>query len=56
MIGILGLLILILDIYTIYQIIIRPNKQEMKLLWIILVVLLPVVGPLLYFVLGQGQL
>jgi hypothetical protein len=51
---ILGLLILILDIYVIYLIIKSSAESGMKLIWIILVLLLPLLGPILYFAIGRG--
>ena len=54
MFRIFPLLILILDIVVILDIL-RSNKDtEKKVLWIIAVVLLPVVGPILYYVLGKN--
>jgi len=52
--SLIGLLILALDIYIIYLVVIGKGEPGMKLLWIILVLLLPVVGPLLYLLLGRG--
>ncbi|HEY1685981.1 MAG TPA: PLDc N-terminal domain-containing protein [Tepidisphaeraceae bacterium] len=52
--GLIGLLILILDIYVIYLIVSGGGDPGVKLLWIILVLLLPVVGPILYFLFGRG--
>lgn len=55
--GIIGLLILILDIYVIVQILKGSGDTGKKLLWIILVLLLPLLGPVLYFLLErQGRL
>ena len=50
-----ALLVLILDIYVIYLILKSREDAGQKLLWIILVVLLPLVGPILYFLLGPGR-
>jgi len=49
-----GLLVLALDIYTIYLILQDGGDTQKQLLWIVLVILLPVVGPILYFLLGRG--
>ncbi|HEX4124316.1 MAG TPA: PLDc N-terminal domain-containing protein [Tepidisphaeraceae bacterium] len=51
--GISGLLILILDIIVIYQIVISGASPGAKLLWVILVLLLPLIGPILYFLIGR---
>lgn len=52
--GIVGLLILVLDIYVIYLIIKGGGDPGIMLLWVILVLLLPLIGPILYFLLGPG--
>ncbi len=54
--SIIALLVLILDIYVIYLILTRHGDPGFKLLWIILVLLLPLLGPILYFVVGQKKL
>jgi hypothetical protein len=56
MYGIIGLLILVLDIYAIYLIVIGGGDTGMKLLWIIIVLVLPLLGPILYFAIGKGRL
>ena len=50
--SIFGLLVLIGDIWAIMNIFQSPVSNEKKLLWIVVVVLLPVLGLLLWFVLG----
>jgi hypothetical protein len=52
--GLIGLLILVLDIYCIVRIVSSGGDPGMKLLWIILVLLLPLIGPILYLLLGSG--
>ena len=50
---IISFLILIIDIIVIIDIL-RSNKDsERKILWIIAVVFLPVLGPILYYVVGK---
>ena len=51
-----GLLLLVVDIYAIYMILGSNGHQDKKLLWLIVVLLLPFVGPILYLVLGRGKL
>jgi hypothetical protein len=51
--GILGVLILALDIYVIYLILNGSGDPGVKLLWIIIVLLLPLLGPALYFLLAK---
>ena len=52
--GILGLLILLGDIYAIVQIIQSSATSGSKAVWILLVLLLPVVGLLIWFFAGPG--
>jgi hypothetical protein len=53
--GIVGLLILILDIYVIYRILTSRIDPGMKLVWVIVVLVLPLLGPILYLVIGAKQ-
>lgn len=55
MVPAISLLILILDIYVIYLIVVGPGDTAIKLVWIIVVLLLPFLGPVLYLVLGRGK-
>ena len=50
--GVLGVLILIGDIWAIINIFQSGVSNEKKLIWIVAVVLLPVLGLLLWFFLG----
>ncbi len=50
--GFIGLLILILDIIAIVSVVGRPLPVGTKLLWILLILLLPVIGMVLYFLIG----
>ena len=50
--NLLGLLILIADIWAIVTIFQSGASNEKKALWIVLVVLLPVLGLILWFLLG----
>ncbi|MDX1482069.1 MAG: PLDc N-terminal domain-containing protein [Woeseiaceae bacterium] len=53
--GIIGILILIADIYAIIQIIGSAASGGRKALWVIIVLLLPVLGLILWFFLGPKQ-
>jgi len=53
--GVIGLLILILDIYVIMLILQGSGDFGIKLLWIIVVLVLPLLGPILYFLIGKGS-
>jgi len=53
--GIIGLVILVLDIIAIINIIQSGLEPLMKLVWIILVLALPVIGMALWFLLGSKK-
>jgi hypothetical protein len=50
--GLLGLVILALDIWAIIKIIGSPASTGAKVLWILLIILLPVVGLLIWLLAG----
>jgi len=50
--GLLGLLILIGDVWAIINIVQSSASNEKKALWIIVVLLLPLLGLILWFFLG----
>lgn len=50
--GVVGLLILILDIWAILNTVSAPTSLGSKLLWIVLILLLPVLGVVLWFFFG----
>lgn len=52
--GIIGLVVLILDIIAIVSIFGAGKPASWKLLWTLLVLFLPVVGMILYFLIGRG--
>jgi len=49
----IGLLILVIDILVIIDIIKGNKDNEKKILWVIIVVFLPVLGPILYYLIGR---
>ena len=51
----LGLLILILDIVAVVDALQSSMDSGKKALWIVLIILLPVIGMVLYFLLGKKQ-
>ena len=53
--GILGLVVLVLDIIAIVDALKSSLDQGKKILWIALIVLLPVIGMVLYFVIGKKK-
>ncbi|TVQ66599.1 MAG: hypothetical protein EA373_13320 [Oceanospirillales bacterium] len=50
--GILGLLLLILNIYAIIKIVHSRASTGKKVLWVVLILLLPLIGFILWFLLG----
>lgn len=50
--GILGLIILILDIWAIVKVVSSAAGTGTKVLWIVLIVILPVVGLILWLLFG----
>lgn len=53
--GIIGLIILILDIVAIVDIVKSSMDSGKKILWLLLVILLPVIGLVLYFLIGKKK-
>ncbi len=51
--GLLGLLILVLDIIAIVDVLKSSMDTGKKALWIILIIILPVIGMALYFLIGK---
>lgn len=50
--GILGIIVLILDIYAIIRIVQSGAEPLWKAIWIVIVLLLPVLGLILWFLFG----
>jgi Phospholipase_D-nuclease N-terminal len=50
-----GLLILVLDIIALVSLLKSGADSGTKILWVVLIVLLPVLGMVLYFILGPGR-
>jgi len=55
MFSVWGLLILVLDVIAIVSLVKSGADSGTKILWVILIVLLPVLGMILYFFLGPGR-
>ncbi len=53
--GIVGLIILVLDIVAIVDCVKSSLDTGMKVLWIVLIILLPLIGLILYFLLGRKK-
>ena len=50
--GILGLLILVLDVWAIIKVIGSNATDIRKVIWVVVILLLPVLGLILWFLLG----
>jgi hypothetical protein len=50
-----GLLILVLDIIALVSLLKSSADSGTKILWAILIILLPVLGMILYFLMGPGR-
>jgi hypothetical protein len=53
--GIGGLIILILDVYAIVQVFSSNASTGSKVLWTVLILLLPIAGVILWFLLGPKK-
>ena len=51
--NLIGLAILILDVYFIIEIVKGSMDTGKKILWILIILFLPVLGALLYYLLGR---
>tara|TARA_Y100000294_G_C8278550_1_gene225829 strand:- start:15 stop:188 length:174 start_codon:yes stop_codon:yes gene_type:complete len=54
--GIVGLIVLILDIIAIVNIVQSGMTAAAKLVWVLIVLLLPVIGMILWFLIGSKRL
>jgi hypothetical protein len=50
--GILGLLVLIADLYAIYQTVTSPASTVAKIVWVLAILILPVLGFIAWLVAG----
>lgn len=51
--GILGLIVLILDVIAIVEVLKGNRAVSNKLLWILVILILPIIGMILYYVIGR---
>jgi hypothetical protein len=51
--GLLGLAILVLDVWCILQVVQMNTTNGTKVLWVVIILVLPVLGPLLWYLLGR---
>jgi Phospholipase_D-nuclease N-terminal len=55
MFSLVGLLILVLDVIALVSLLKSGADTTTKILWLLLIVLLPVLGMILYFLMGPGR-
>lgn len=55
MFRLIGLLVFVLDIIAIVSILKSSADGTTKILWVLLVILLPFIGMILYFAMGPGR-
>jgi|APFre7841882654_1041346.scaffolds.fasta_scaffold497069_1 hypothetical protein len=51
--GIVGLIALILDILAIWDLLNRKLDSTKTVLWLIIIIILPIIGAILYYLLGR---
>ena len=55
MTGLIGLVILVLDIIAIVDLFKNTKDTGKKILWLILILILPLIGMVLYFLMGKKK-
>ena len=55
MYSLVGLLVLVLDVIAIADVIQSAVPTERKVLWVVLILVLPVIGMVLYFLIGKKK-
>ncbi len=50
---VLGIVVLLLDIFAIVSVLSSASSPERKALWVLVILLLPVIGMVLYFLIGH---
>ncbi len=53
--ALIGLVVLVLDIVAIVDTIKSSMETEKKVLWVILILVLPIIGMVLYFLVGKKK-
>jgi hypothetical protein len=53
--SLVGAVVLLLDIFAIVSVLVGSSEVVRKLFWIALILLLPIVGMVLYFLIGRSQ-
>jgi len=50
--GLFGLLVLVLDVWAILRVVGTNATTGMKVLWVVVILVLPVLGPILWYLFG----
>lgn len=50
--GLLGLIVLVLDVWAIIRVVSTNATTGTKVLWVVVILLLPVLGPILWYLFG----
>jgi hypothetical protein len=53
--GLLGLVILVLDIFAILDVLKQAWSGGKKALWVVLIIIFPLIGLILYYLLGKKK-
>jgi Phospholipase_D-nuclease N-terminal len=53
--SLIGLVVLVLDVVALVKLLQSGANAGTKILWALLIILLPVLGMILYFVMGPGR-
>ena len=53
--GLVGLLVLVLDVIALVDVVKSAIPTNQKALWVILILVLPVIGMVLYFLIGKKK-
>lgn len=53
--GLIGIVVLVLDIIAIIDAVKSSMDTGKKVLWVVLVVILPIIGMILYFLIGKKK-
>ena len=53
--GLIGLIVLVLDVIAIVDAVKSSLETGKKVLWIVLILILPIVGMILYFLVGKKK-
>lgn len=53
--GLIGIIVLVLDIYAIIKVVGSGASTGAKVLWVVVILLLPVVGLILWLLLGPSK-